>query len=175
MRSPAAPAGQPGRRARRRARPLRGRPGRARLLPGEPENRLVARSLEARWEARLAALAEAEQARGRHRVAAAAARPGQLEELAADLPALWHAPTTSNKDRKRLLRTLIADITLLPEADQAKVRIGIRWHTGATDELRVARPSPGTARRSPSLAVERSASSAPSPTAELAGHLNTAG
>jgi hypothetical protein len=39
---------------------------------------------------------------------------------------------------------------VLPEHDQAKVRIGIRWHTGATDELRVARAvHPGTAKRSP--------------------------
>ena len=68
-------------------------------------------------------------------------------------PALWHAPTTSHKDRKRLLRTLIADVTLLPEPDQHKVRIGIRWHTGATDEITVARrptpAPPNAARRRP--------------------------
>ena len=144
----------------------------------EPENRLVARSLEARWETRLAALAEAEQALE----AAADALPplpgrAELEKLAADLPGLWHAPATSNKDRKRLLRTLIADVTLLPEPDQAKVRIGICWHTGATDELSVARAiHPGTARRSPSQAVEmvRRLGSV-TPTAELAAELNTAG
>ena len=61
-------------------------------------------------------------------------------------------PETSHKDRKRLLRTVIADVTVLPEPDQAKVRIWIRWHTG---ELSVARAiHPGTARRSPSPAVE---------------------
>jgi hypothetical protein len=38
------------------------------------------------------------------------------------------------------MRTLIADVILPPEPDQAKVRIGIRWHTGATDELTVAGP-----------------------------------
>jgi len=144
----------------------------------EPENRLVARSLEARWEARLAALAEAEQALE----AASDSLPplpgrAELEKLAADLPALWHAPATSSKDRKRLLRTLIADVTLLPEPDQAKVRIGIRWHTGATDELRVARAMhPGTARRSPSPAVEMIRRLGPvTPAAELAGQLNAAG
>ena len=122
----------------------------------EPENRLVARSLEARWEAKLTALTEAEQA-------LQAARdtlpplPGraELEKLAADLPALWNAPATSPKDRKRLLRTLIADITLLPEQRPDQARIGIRWHTGATDELTAARPiHPGTAKRSPDAAVE---------------------
>ena len=144
----------------------------------EPENRLVARSLEARWEARLAALAEAGQALE----AATESLPplpgrAELEKLAANLPGLWHAPATSNKDRKRLLRTLIADVTLLPEPDQAKVRIGIRWHTGATDELRVARAiHPGTARRSPSPAVEMVRQLGPvTPTAELAGQLNAAG
>ncbi|MGN6176316.1 MAG: recombinase family protein, partial [Streptosporangiaceae bacterium] len=144
----------------------------------EPENRLVASTLEARWESRLAALAEAEQALQ----AAADALPplpgrAELENLAADLPALWHAPATSSKDRKRLLRTLIADVTLLPEPDQAKVRIGIRWHTGATDELRVARAiHPGTAKRSPSPAVEmvRRLGSV-TPAAELAAQLNAAG
>src|SRR5207247_4178814 len=79
----------------------------------------------------------------------------KLEELAKDLPALWHAGTTSAKDRKRLLRTLIADVTMLPEPDRSKVRIGIRWHTGATDELIADRPlPPGPAKRSPSPAVE---------------------
>ena len=108
----------------------------------EPENRLVARTLEARWEARLAALADAEQALQ----AAQAALPplpdrASLEKLAADLPALWHAPTTTARDRKRLLRTLIADVTLLP-ADRGKARIGIRWHTGAADEIVIDRPKP---------------------------------
>ena len=114
----------------------------------EPENRLVASSLETRWETKLAALAEAEQALEAARDTLAPL-PGrsELEKLAADLPGLWHAPTTSHKDRKRLLRTVIADITLLPEPEQHKARIGIRWHTGATDEITVARaahPAPPT-------------------------------
>jgi excisionase family DNA binding protein len=144
----------------------------------EPENRLVARTLETRWESKLAALTEAEQALE----AAQDALPplptrAELEKLAADLPGLWHASTTSNKDRKRLLRTLIADITLLPETDPAMVRIGIRWHTGATDELQATRVMhPGTATRSLSPAVELVRELGPTtPTAELADMLNAAG
>jgi DNA invertase Pin-like site-specific DNA recombinase len=144
----------------------------------EPENRLVARSLEARWEAKLTALAEAEQA-----LAAAQDTlpplPGraELEKLAADLPVLWHAGTTSARDRKRLLRTLIADVTMLPEPDRSKVRIGIRWHTGAVDELTADRPlPPGPARRSPSPAVEMVRRLGPTTnTRNLAGRLNAAG
>ncbi|WP_405427701.1 hypothetical protein [Micromonospora sp. NBC_00617] len=66
-----------------------------------------------------------------------------LLALAADLPRLWDADTTSPRDRKRLLRTLIADVTLLPEHDVEAVRIGVRWHTGASDELTVERRGPG--------------------------------
>ena len=144
----------------------------------EPENRLVARSLEARWEARLAALGEAGQSldAARDSLPPLPSR-ADLEKLAADLPALWHSPDTSNKDRKRLLRTLISDVTMLPETDGGKVRIGIRWHTGATDELIAARAvHPGTAKRSPSPAIEmvvRLGSSTPA--ADLAGQLNAAG
>ncbi len=101
----------------------------------EPENRLVARSLEQRWEAKLAAVAEAEAAVEAQK----AQRPplpqqAELETLAADLRRLWHEPTTSPRDRKRVLRTLITDVTLTsgPAGDQ--VRVGIRWRAGAHEE-----------------------------------------
>ena len=122
----------------------------------EPENRLVVRTLETRWEARLAALAEAETALAATRNAAPPLPTrADLQTLVGDLPRLWHAKTTAARDRKRLLRTLIADITVLPETDRAKVRVGIHWHTGATDEITADRPlPPGPAARTPSSAVE---------------------
>jgi hypothetical protein len=85
------------------------------FLACEPENRLVARSLEAGWEARLADLAEAEaalavQAQARPELPG----PDQLAAAIAGLPALWAARTTSDKARKRLLRTLLADVTITP-------------------------------------------------------------
>lgn len=101
----------------------------------EPENRLVARSLEQRWEERLKALVEAEAALTAAQAALVPLPPrGEIEALASDLPHLWSAPTTSAKDRKRLLRTLVADVTLISEPGP-RVRIGIRWRTGASDEL----------------------------------------
>ena len=144
----------------------------------EPENRLVARSLEARWEARLAALAEAEQAlQAAQDTLPPLPSRDDLEKLAADLPALWNAPTTSARDRKRLLRTLIADVTVLPGPDRGKVRIGIRWHTGATDELIADRPGhPGTAKRTPAAAVELVRQLGPATSNdELVTRLNAAG
>ena len=144
----------------------------------EPENRLVARSLEARWETKLAGLAETEAAleAARESLPPLPSR-ADLDKLAADLPGLWHAPTTSNKDRKRLLHTLIADVTVLPEPDRSKVRVGIRWHTGATDELSMARAvHPGTAKRTAPQAVEVIKQLGPTMTnQDLVDHLNTAG
>ena len=101
----------------------------------EPENRLVARSLETRWEARLVELAEAQAALA----AAAAAQPplppaAELAATVADLPALWSAPTTSDRDRKRVLRTLLGDITLRPGPSPAaaarRAALELRRHRG---------------------------------------------
>jgi DNA invertase Pin-like site-specific DNA recombinase len=108
----------------------------------DPDNRLVARTLEARWEAKLAAIADAETAL----VHARDSRPplperDTLLRPATDLPRLRDDPATSPKDRKRLLRALIADVTLLPDQD-GQVRIGVRWHTGATDLITTHRRGP---------------------------------
>ena len=119
------------------------------FLACEPENRLVARTLETRWEARLTELASAEAALADQLASQAPLpEPGQLAETAARLPGLWHAPTTSDKDRKRMLRALLGDITLLPARDPATLRIGLRWNSGATEELRTeaTRPYPLTMR-----------------------------
>ena len=143
----------------------------------EPENRLVARNLEARWEQRLAALAEADKTLTDQR-AAVPPLPSraELETLTADVSALWHAPTTSPRDRKRLLRTLIADVTLLPEPDFAKAGIGIRWHTGATDEVAVARRQDVTQyRRTDPAAIALARSLANLPNHDIACRLNAAG
>jgi hypothetical protein len=111
------------------------------FLACEPENRLVARSLEARWETRLTALAGAEAALATQRSAQPELpSPGQLAATIADLPALWSAPTTSDKDRKRLLRTLLADVTITPSAtDPAQISVGPRWKSGASQQVQVTR------------------------------------
>jgi hypothetical protein len=144
----------------------------------EPENRLVARSLEARWEARLVELADAEAA-----LAAAAATqppPPPADELAAavaDLPALWSAPTTSDRDRKRVLRTLLGDVTLRPGPTPHQLRVGLRWNSGATEELTVTRMRPVTQwRRAAPEAVALARELGPRLTnPELAAALNAAG
>ncbi len=140
----------------------------------EPENRLVARTLEQRWETRLAALVQAEAAL----LTAQAAKPPLPERevltaLAADLPRLFNDPATNLRDRKRLLRALIADITVLPDPDLNGCRIGVRWHTGATDEITLPRAGPG---RTPQAALDHiRAHGATKTSAQLAGELNAAG
>src|SRR6266581_1921247 len=111
------------------------------FLACEPENRLVARSLEARWETRLTGLADAEAALATQRSAQPELpSPGQLAATIADLPALWAAPTTSDKDRKRLLRTLLADVTITPSASvPAQIAVGLRWKSGASQQVQVTR------------------------------------
>lgn len=123
----------------------------------EPEDRLVARSLERRWEEKLRTLAEAEAAlaAAQTEVVPLPART-ELQALVADLPRLWASPTTTHKDRKRILRTLVADVTLISTpAPGDTVRVGIHWRSGATEELVVSRPAPVyLTRRTPAAAVD---------------------
>jgi DNA invertase Pin-like site-specific DNA recombinase len=111
------------------------------FLACEPENRLVARSLETRWETALAELAQANAAlAAQSQIQPELPHPQQLAATVTDLPVLWAAETTTDKDRKRLLRTLIADITITPsEADPTQLAVGVRWKSGASCQLAVTR------------------------------------
>lgn len=140
----------------------------------EPENRLVARTLETQWENRLNQLADTEAALADTRAhLPVLPDPTALEHLAGDLHALWSASTTTDRDRKRLLRTLISDVTVLPEPDRSKISIGIRWHTGTTERITRDRP---TAPRTPAPAIAMIRDLAPTHTnRQIAETLNAAG
>ena len=119
----------------------------------EPENRLVARSLENRWEEKLRELKDAEAELAEHSVPAPGPSREQLEALARDLPKLWAADTTTDRDRKRLLRTMIADVTLTSQPDGRELQVGIRWRSGAAEQHTIQRPpKPADAKRTPSEA-----------------------
>ncbi|MCK1710469.1 recombinase family protein [Bradyrhizobium sp. 143] len=110
----------------------------------DPENRLVARGLEAEWESALLELktAESELSDREH------ARPRSLthEErdailaLGKDLKRIWFAPTTSDRDRKELLRTLLDDVTLRVERDKYNAHLTLRWRGGLFSEVNVPLP-----------------------------------
>jgi len=143
----------------------------------EPDNRLVARSLENRWEEKLRELKDAEAELAEHVVPNSEPSREQLEALARDLPALWAAKSTADRDRKRLLRALIADITLTSKPDSREIQVGIRWRSGASEQHTVQRPpKPADAQRTPSPAVELTRRLASDHTStQIAEQLNAAG
>ena len=102
---------------------------RRRYVAVEPENRLVARSLEREWNEKLAHLEQLE--REYTAWSTQAIRPVSPDErqrilaLAQDVPALWHASTTTHTERKHLLRFLVKDVTLTRH--EKTITIAIRW------------------------------------------------
>src|SRR3954464_15867384 len=141
----------------------------------DPDNRLVARSLEARWEAKLRDLAEAEADLARHAAAPKPPARADIEALARDLPRLWHARSTSPRDRKRLLRALINDVTLASQPDDPNITVGIHWRSGASDQLTVLRPQAARSARADAV-FEILRELGPTHThAQLAEHLNQTG
>jgi hypothetical protein len=109
----------------------------------EPENRLVARSLERIWEEKLRAVDLIEQEHAHRRPAeipmvTTADREG-LRMLGETLPAIWHAATTMAADRKHILRLIIPEVVLDQKRERGQVWLKILWQTGATSEHRLQR------------------------------------
>jgi DNA invertase Pin-like site-specific DNA recombinase len=110
----------------------------------DPDNRLVARGLEREWEERLNALATAEAELARRQEARQRAlspdERNHLLALGADLAEVWRAATTTPRDRKELLRTLLEEVIVKVERDKAAARLTLRWKGGALDEIDLALP-----------------------------------
>lgn len=109
---------------------------RNRFMQVDPNNRLVADALEADWNDKLRALTEAqehyERQRQKDRIVLDEASRQKVLALAQDLPRLWHDPGTSDQDRKRMVRLLIEDVTLIKAG---KITVKIRFKGGATRTL----------------------------------------
>jgi DNA invertase Pin-like site-specific DNA recombinase len=105
----------------------------------EPENRLVARTLERAWEQRLAAQRQAEAdlaaQQARRPTALTATELAWLERAGADLRRVFEAPTTTSRERKQLLRALIGEVMVTVNAEQRTADLRIVWQGGATTEL----------------------------------------
>jgi DNA invertase Pin-like site-specific DNA recombinase len=110
----------------------------------DPSQRLVAATLERRWNDALLQWEDLKkQAAQFQRQEARVATPEQKAKvlaLARDLPRLWHAPTTQAKDRKRMLRLLIKDITVERPSHQKQLLVHCRWQGGACTDLCVQLP-----------------------------------
>jgi len=110
----------------------------------DPGNRLIAATLEQRWNDAMQRLRdlEAELAAFERQTmrAVTAEQKRQILQLAVDFPRLWEASTTTPRDRKRILRLLIRDITVVKGPEPKIVKLQIRWQGGATETLEVPLP-----------------------------------
>ncbi|MER8703834.1 hypothetical protein [Mesorhizobium sp. M1273] len=104
----------------------------------EPENRLVARSLERVWEEKLRAAEAIEQdyERWRHDEPLVLNKPDReaLQKLGEDLPGIWHSPSTTAAERKGILRLIVCEVILDQKRFHGQVWFKILWQTGATSE-----------------------------------------
>ena len=126
----------------------------------DPANRLVAGTLERRWNDAMLRLesikTEADQFQHQKARVATPEQKARILALARNLPRLWRAPTTAAKDRKRILRLLIRDITVekLPATRQAVLHI--IWQGGACTDTTVNLPKPAAeAMRYPAAIVKQ--------------------
>ena len=110
----------------------------------DPANRLIAATLEQRWNDAIQRLneLEAELAAFERQTmrAVTAEQKRQILQLAEDFPGLWAASTTTARDRKRILRLLVRDITVTKGPEPKAVRLHIRWQGGATETLKLQLP-----------------------------------
>lgn len=121
----------------------------------DPANPLVAAQLELEWNATLAELREAgqdyEQQRRADRLTLGEEQKAQVVALATDFPRLWNDPRTAPRDRKRLIRMLIEDVTLLKSTE---ITAHVRFQGGAVRARTLPRPLPDAwVHRSPTMAA----------------------
>jgi DNA invertase Pin-like site-specific DNA recombinase len=109
----------------------------------EPENRLVARTLERHWEEALLAQRSLEEQYRRFQqaqpVQLSAAERAQIEALARDLPALWQAPTTSVVEKRAVVRLLLQRVVVWAPSSRQEVRVQLHWTGGTVTEHQVSR------------------------------------
>jgi excisionase family DNA binding protein len=105
----------------------------------EPENRLVARTLERAWEDKLTAVGQAENdlrtQQARRPVSLTSQELGWITTAGADVKAVFWAPTTAIPERKQLIRAVIAEVVLTIHDQQRIAGLRIIWQGGAITEL----------------------------------------
>lgn len=110
----------------------------------EPENRLVGRELERRWEEALRSRQRLEDDYERWRATA----PGRLSPdderairgLAGDLPAVWGAPTTTPAERQRVVRLLVERVSVVVDKASERVDVELHWAGGLVESHTLSRP-----------------------------------
>lgn len=119
-----------------------------RYMQVDPDNRLVAETLETQWNEKLCVLEKAKEEYDRlskeDRVVMNEKKQKEILALTADFPKLWQNPSVSDRERKRMIRLLIEDVTLVVGKD---IAVHIRFKGGATKTLSVPKPLSYTERR----------------------------
>jgi hypothetical protein len=128
-----------------------------RYMKVDPDNRLVADALEADWNQKLRVLAEAQQEYERQRRADSEAldaeKRSQILALATDFPRLWRDPNTPDRERKRMARLILEDVTLIKDR---QITVHIRFKGGVVKTLQLPIPLNAPQRRAtnPSVVAE---------------------
>ena len=126
----------------------------------DPDNRVVARTLEGEWEERLNEAEEVTRqharARREKRVELTDEDRARIRALATDLRGVWRATTTTPAERKAMLRLVIEAISGTPmEVPRRVTRLRVQWKSGAVTDLETSRPSGRDRQRTPDAIVER--------------------
>ena len=120
----------------------------------DPDNRLAADSLEAEWNSKLRTLADTQQnrecQREQDRKVLSDQQRAAILSLATDFPRLWRDPNTPDRERKRMIRLLLEDVTLVRGE---KITLHIRFKGGATKTLMVPAPLNAWQQRATNSAV----------------------
>jgi DNA-binding transcriptional regulator YiaG len=109
---------------------------RQRYMQVDPRNRLVADTLEADWNGKLRAVMEAQEEYEQQRKAdermLTAEQKKQIASLTTDFPKLWNDPKTPDREKKRMVRLMLEDVTLIRKE---QISVNIRFKGGATKML----------------------------------------
>jgi len=123
----------------------------------DPENRLVTSELEARWNKALARVGEIEAKIAKHRTVAPQPIPmsaSQLVALAGNLRAVWTAPSTDARLKKRIVRTLIHEVVADLDDVASEIVLVIHWVGGVHTELRLPKRRRGQRNATPDDIVD---------------------
>lgn len=147
----------------------------------DPDNRLVAHTLETRWNEKLETLQELEHAYAdackQERFSITCEEERRIKELAGDLPKVWSAPTTTNQERKQLLRYAVSEVQLDGVTTPGMIEIRVTWRSGAVTTRTINRLKVGSwAPKTSEIVVERIRQLASSHTlSQIADKLNAEG
>jgi len=126
-----------------------------RFMLVDPSNRLVADTLEAEWNDKLRALAQAREERGRGQQQDQLVLDDVIRErlvaMTTDFKKLWDDPNTPNRERKRLLAYIIEDATLIKLPAEGVTTIHVRFKGGRTETLTATNPKPSGVKTTPKI------------------------